>query len=108
MRASTFAFLNTIEDLEINDNTLTFTMCVGGTVVENESISAEIELSTKTVEGFNAMRPEYGCDVEVPTVKTKIAKVLDADNLHAIEGQPFELTCEQFRMLNEYLDEFVA
>ena len=75
---------------------------------QHEQITAEVQLGTNTVEAYDSASPENGFDIEVPQVKTRICTVYDWDNVHAIEGQPFELTADQHRFLNEYLDEFVA
>ena len=117
MRAATFNWLNTVDDLEINGSVLRFTLSSTNNYNELEQITADVQLdsntveahdSSNTVEAFDSANPENGFDIEVPQVKTRICTVYDMDNVHAIEGQPFELTADQYRFLNEYLDEMVA
>jgi hypothetical protein len=107
MRAATFDWLNTVDDLEINGSVLRFTLSSSNNYNELEQITAEVQLGTKTVEAYDSANPENGFDIEVPQVKTRICTVYDMDNVHAIEGQPFELTADQHRFLNEYLDEIL-
>ena len=108
MRAATFNWLNTVDDLEINGSVLRFTLSSTNNYNELEQITAEVQPGTNTVEAYDSANPENGFDIEVPQVKTRICTVYDMDNVHAIEGQPFELTADQYRFLNEYLDELVA
>ena len=108
MRAATFNWLNTVGNLEIKGSVLRFTLSSTNNYNELEQITADVQLDTNTVEAFDSANPENGFDIEVPQVKTRICTVYDWDNVHAIEGQPFELTAEQHRFLNEYLDEMVA
>lgn len=108
MRAATFDWLSQIDDLEIHDSVLTFTMSCTNQYDELEQITAVIGLKTKTVEEYDCMNPENGHDIEVPCLKSRFCTVYDMDNVLAIENQPFELTAEQFRILGEYLDELVA
>ena len=108
MRAATFNWLNTVGDLEINGSVLRFTLSSTNNYNELEQITAEVQLGTNTVESYDSANPENCFDIEVPQVKTRICTVFDMDNVYAIEGQPFELTADQYRFLNEYLDELVA
>ena len=107
MRAATFNWLNTVGDLEIKGSVLRFTLSSTNNYNELEQITADVQLDSNTVEAFDSANPENGFDIEVPQVKTRICTVYDWGNVHAIEGQPFELTADQHRFLNEYLDEIL-
>ena len=107
MRAATFNWLNTVDDLEINGSVLRFTLSSTNNYNELEQITADVQLDSNTVEAFDSANPENGFDIKVPQVKTRICTVYDWGNVHAIEGQPFELTADQYRFLNEYLDEIL-
>lgn len=108
MRATTFDWLNQIDDLEIQGGNLTFTMSCTNQYDELEQITVVTTLGNKTVEAYDCMNPENGYDIKVPCLKSRFCTVYDMDNVLAIENQPFELTAEQFRILGEYLDELVA
>ena len=107
MRAATFNWLNTVDDLEINGSVLRFTLSNTNNYNELEQITADVQLSSNTVQACDQANPENCFDIEVPQVKTRICTVYDMDNVMAIEGQPFELTVDQYRFLNEYLDEIL-
>ena len=108
MRAATFNWLNTVDDLEINGSVLRFTLSSTNNYNELEQITAEGSTRYKYSWSIRQLKPWKRFSIlKFHKLKHAFA-VYDMDNVHAIEGQPFELTADQYRFLNEYLDEMVA
>ena len=102
-----FDWMNMVDNININDDSVTFTLSHHARDGKIQELNVEAKLSTATIDGYNDSTGDCH-DHEVLALESSTCTVIDFENVEAAKGQTFELTPLQKNTLEEFLMDFAA